>query len=263
MGLAGSAYGHCTGRPVSGNVLLDFPDDDPLLLVGRLCLAITISLAFPMLTIPARDILLRSSSCWTRTRLPREASPTTVDEMTNDGPYHPATITNPLNVDNADALTEAMLPPPRRDIESPSSTGCDGDANDKESYSLGARLLAAVLVFWSAAAVASCVSSIDVVWELLGSSLSILLSYLIPCGAYLLVAHQVLDGVGSAARAAAHDLSVRVRSKWLARILIAVFVPLMVVSTVNAVHNTFFDRHGADGTVPESNGTIAAATAAQ
>ena len=60
LGIAGSAYGACApGDSVHGNILLDFAEDDPLLLIGRLCLAVTIALAFPMLTIPARDILIR------------------------------------------------------------------------------------------------------------------------------------------------------------------------------------------------------------
>jgi hypothetical protein len=47
-----------TGR-VQGNILLDFDKDDLLLLVGRMCVAFTITFAFPMIVIPARDIILR------------------------------------------------------------------------------------------------------------------------------------------------------------------------------------------------------------
>jgi hypothetical protein len=63
MAFIGSAYGHCaaTGR-VQGNILLDFDKDDPLLLVGRMCMAFTITFAFPTVVIPARNIMLRSST---------------------------------------------------------------------------------------------------------------------------------------------------------------------------------------------------------
>lgn len=85
-----------------------------------------------------------------------------------------------------------------------------------------------MLVFWSAAAVASCVKSIDIVWDLLGSSLSMLMSYLIPCGSYIYLAK--------------HDPT-RTTS-WLslavAWLLLIVASPLMVVSSANAVYNTFF-----------------------
>ena len=87
------------------------------------------------------------------------------------------------------------------------------------------RLLVATVIFWTAGTVASCVESIDVVWDLLGSSLSILLSYLIPCGTYLAITK---DDPG-------HRLS-----KAMCWILIIIFVPLMVISTANAIQNTFF-----------------------
>jgi hypothetical protein len=94
MGLSGSAYGRCAAAMsmsnatiidgdelvsenctspaghthddagagaagLSGNILLDFPEDDPLLLVGRMCLAVTLALAFPMLTIPGTSGAVR------------------------------------------------------------------------------------------------------------------------------------------------------------------------------------------------------------
>jgi hypothetical protein len=66
VGMARSAFVAACGRPmnndpnksvpVQGNILLNFDPNDPLLLVGRLCLAATIALAFAVLTIQARDI---------------------------------------------------------------------------------------------------------------------------------------------------------------------------------------------------------------
>lgn len=61
IGFTDSLFVKCTSSgSVQGNILLDFNEDDPLLLLGRLCLAVTIALAFPMLIIPPRDILVRS-----------------------------------------------------------------------------------------------------------------------------------------------------------------------------------------------------------
>ena len=60
IGWAGSMYANCTpSGHVQGNILLDFPDGDDLLLIGRFCLACTIALAFPMMVLPARDICVR------------------------------------------------------------------------------------------------------------------------------------------------------------------------------------------------------------
>jgi hypothetical protein len=159
---------------------------------------------------------------------------------------------------------------------------------------------------WSGAAVASCVSSIDVVWDLLGSSLSILLSYLIPCGCYLALSsssrrrqtrrasssrqprrrrqhdpdesltaalledddegsvgvpvalpNNNMDRVGRSTAATTTHNEVtdtddnNIAATWriyqndtvprvCCYVIVLVFVPLMVLSTANAVYNTFF-----------------------
>eukprot|EP00934_Nitzschia_sp_Nitz4_P008951 Nitzschia sp. Nitz4//scaffold190_size42200//13381//14925//NITZ4_007390-RA/size42200-processed-gene-0.60-mRNA-1//1//CDS//3329540138//8941//frame0 len=199
MGFAGSAYGHCTATgKVQGNVLLDFDEDDPLLMVGRMCLALTITLAFPLLVIPARDILLRSVIL-PYMRSSSDASILSTEENANEQLQEPL-----LQLEEEESSTEEVSHP---------------------SFSL--RLATAVGVFWTAALVASLVASIDMVWDLLGSSLSILLSYLIPSGCYLVIHKDVND-------------SKTVWSKRLCYVLIGIFVPLMFLSTGNAVANTFF-----------------------
>lgn len=218
MGMAGSAYGHCTATGhVHGNILLDFDAHDPLLFVGRMCLALTITLAFPMLTIPGRDIVIRSMWQKQAGAEPTSALPRTSTE--HDDPLHEPLLDN----DHLDA------------VEGPESSSQDSHVDHVEA-SLGLRLGMAVLVLWSAAAVASCVQSIDVVWDLLGSSLSILLSYLIPCGAFLVIVATYVDEDDEEAG----DL---ISKRWSTRVswfLIVVFVPLMIVSTANAVIDTFF-----------------------
>lgn len=206
MGFAGSTYGHCTpSGKVQGNVLLDFDKNDSLLLVGRMCLAITITLAFPMLVIPARDILLRSVIL--RFIYPSSSggqpAPTDTDESTTQ-------------------LQEPLLADEERQMD---NTAADDMIIAAAPY--GLRLATSIGIFWTAGLVASCVTSIDIVWDLLGSSLSILLSYLIPAGCYLVVMKDVTD------------TTTRL-SKALCWGLILVFVPLMVISTGNAIVNTFF-----------------------
>lgn len=192
IGFSGSLYAACTpDGHITGNILLSFDESDPLLMVGRLCLALTVTLAFPMLTIPARDIVLRS---WKESAA-SESSPVAVEE--ND-------LEEPLLVEDS-SDDEQDAPPP-----------------------LLKRLLVAIVVLWSGTGVACCVSSIDVVWDLLGSSLSILLSFLIPCGSYLVLVRGD-DGNNNNNR----------YSRLVCWILLGIFVPLMFVSTGNAIVNTF------------------------
>lgn len=202
MGIAGSAYAPCaSSKDLHGNVLLDFNNDDPVVMVGRMCLALTITLAFPMLTIPARDIVLRTIC--TRRTAPPAAAALSLDEDIN--------FEEPL-LDDEEDIAEV--------------------AEYQKQYSFGLVLLASIAVFWSAALLASCVSSIDIVWELLGSSLSIFMSYLIPCGSYLVIIRM--------RQAFQTEVSWKDRmSVMFAWFLVLLFIPLMLLSSTNAVYKVF------------------------
>jgi amino acid permease len=251
MGLAGSVYATACAETVHGNILLDFPSTDPLLLTGRLCLAVTIALAFPVLTLPARDILLRIFS----TRADWFTRPSV---WSNGGSSTEATIvslTEPLLSDNPSEETTAPTAN-REGVEEtcvPSQLGRD-PVNDEEQRlgtdpalpeallstpSLAMRLLTSVAVLWTGTAVASCVSSIDIVWDLLGSSLSILLSFLIPSGCYLAMSRQASAAAGQSSTNTASSTSSTKDSItiWTCWLLILVFTPLMFISTANAIYN--------------------------
>jgi len=255
MGISGSAYSHCspTGT-LHGNVLLDFSDNDPLLLVGRMCLAFTITMAFPMLTIPARDIFIRSvlptfqrccrtglwSGIFGTTSVSGWSEPLLETTVSTIGVL--ATI-----MSDEEDVNEVTAP-------------ADGIWTPEQPASLRVRLVSAIIIFWTAAAVASCVASIDIVWDLLGSTLSILLSYLIPAGSYLVITRVnralgvcgsgglgggggnggVLEDEGETPMASTSTSWKEICSTALAWTLIVVFVPLMIVSTANAVYTTFF-----------------------
>jgi hypothetical protein len=231
-----------TENETKPDILLDFDKNDPLLMVGRMCLAVTITLAFPMLVIPGRDIVVRSLI------LPRLAvvSPAPVVTSLRDNGVGPGN----LDVDLREPLLEAEIcheeiPSTEVDsgpfiigsTDSTSSNGGDsgdGDSDSLSSVSFTVLLFTSVILFWSAAALASLVSSIDVVWDLLGSSLSILMSYLIPAGTYLVITKRIEPD--DEAQGGSHNKASRLAC-WL---LLGVSVPLMVVSTANAVYNTFF-----------------------
>jgi len=241
MGFAGSAYAHCTpSGKIHGNILLDFDKNDPLLMVGRMCLAVTITLAFPMLVIPGRDIVVRSLI------LPRLAvvssEPAPVGTSRHDNGVGPGNLDEDLREPLLEA-GECHEEVPSTEIDSgPAAIGSaddtssngDGDGDGLSSVSFTVLLFTSVILFWSAAALASLVSSIDVVWDLLGSSLSILMSYLIPAGTYLVITKRTEPN--DEAQGGSHDKASRLAC-WL---LLGVSVPLMVVSTANAVYNTFF-----------------------
>ena len=244
-------------------------------MVGRMCLAVTITLAFPMLVIPARDIILRSLILPKLQSTPTSTSPhSTTDNSSSTNVEEAVTFTNsPIMERSVDAeLQEPLLAPDELEAASnPSSqligTSVDADAdtdadtdvneallnrnadtrtlnsshhpagteastscdNNLDSAPTILLLLTSVVIFWSAGIVASVVKSIDIVWDLLGSSLSILLSYLIPAGTYLVINNNPHDNEQPNWRSRA--------SCWL---LLCIFIPLMIVSTGNAISNTFF-----------------------
>lgn len=126
-----------------------------------------------------------------------------------------------------------------------------------QQHSFAIRLGTAILVLWSAAALASSVKSIDVVWDLLGSSLSILLSYLIPCGCFIVIVGKLNDSEDieqdeedneeEGEEVSGIDAADSGSSQWKRKLslfiawgLVAAYVPLMVISTVNAFYDTFF-----------------------
>ena len=258
IGLTGSLYAKCTPtKEIQGNILLDFDEDDPLLLLGRLCLAMTITLAFPMLVIPARDILVRAMAgtrCGRRI-LAKGAQKSSLADV-SDVMFSDDEVSNGLTevhfehmeVAQTTHLEEPLLAMESRSIANAPDAMRDDldefDENRSTSRSSGGdctdsrllRIAAALSVFWSAALVACSVSSIDVVWDLLGSSFSIMMAFIIPCGAYLKLAgrkrffDQVSDGGASFRK--------WMVSRTVAWFMVMVFIPLMIISTANAVYNT-------------------------
>jgi len=210
LGVAGSAYGPCSNSGViHGNILLDFDDQDPLLLVGRMCLALTITLAFPMLTIPARDILIRS--------IPEELPPS---------------LSRIFHSGDVDPLEERLIDDPTED---------QPDRDLVSASTITSRLLLSVSVLWTATMVASCVESIENVWDLLGSSLSILMSYLIPCGSFLVIMKQREQVLSREDETPSLSQRMSIIAAWS---ILGVFMPMMFVSTGNAVHQVLFTHGG-------------------
>ena len=186
-------------------------------MVGRMCLAVTITLAFPMLVIPGRDIVVRSVLL--PRMKPQQTTATTTTTITAEGINTEDELAEPL-LENQHQDEEMMLP----------NNQDDGYDSSNHNISFGVLLSISVVIFWSAAALASLVSSIDVVWDLLGSSLSIIMSYIIPAGTYLAITNKNNE----------NESNNNTASRIACWVLLGGSVPLMVVSTANAMYNTFF-----------------------
>ncbi|KAL7464887.1 hypothetical protein ACHAXS_005221 [Conticribra weissflogii] len=252
-----------------GNILLDFDEDDPLLLLGRLCLAMTITFAFPMLVVPARDILVRSvidsragnrllktvSNCHRRLWFPFHSNAVQNDiptgqindqiesmEITRGSLDEPLLL---LENRSMGSSFQQVYPDEVEETLSLSSILHDNESRTPQLFHEKteklARIICALFVFWLSVSIACTVESIDVVWDLLGSSFSIMMAFLIPCGAYLKLGKK--KGFDSI-----HGSGLGFRrwmfSRAVASMMLFLFVPLMFLSTTNAVYNSFFSKSG-------------------
>ena len=198
---------------------MDFEDDDPLVLIARICLGITVICMYPMLVNPARNILIQLFS---------------KDEMED------STLTQPLLDEDKDEETTLF----ETDSDSAISSIISGSSSftlisDNSSFtlisddsstssreipdSLKLRIFCAILVLWNAAFIACFIQTLDVVWDFLGSSFSIIVGYLLPCGVYIYIRNEERGGLF-----------------WVAVLGVCIFTPMMVLCTVNSVYNSFF-----------------------
>ena len=226
---------------VSGNVLLNFSQNDNLITVGRCGLSCTITLAFPMLVIPCRDMLLRiiepmfsgteSDSSRGGANIDKEygrvsnASSSAFSEEAvikkrgcgSSETAPPSDMTNPLLQtgrecdDNDDGQLHKypsrskdydgegglQPPPPPPAGNNPSkhtfpplrplvaSSGGDGKSSSSKPLNTPLSVAVTLLVFYGGMLIACFIESVTVVWDILGSSISILIAFVIPAAAYL------------------------------------------------------------------------------
>jgi len=251
MGFIGSMYGNCaeSGR-VEGNVLLSFPEDDVLLILGRGCLTLTIAFALPVFVVPARDMFLRGVDAFCASR--REEVDD--DDHFVDNLVHSSSSSsterygNPLEgpVSRNRDLIEPLLASEEDDdeiceVHTQESPSCDG-----ESGSSRRRIIVSIAILWAAAAVACCVESIDTVWDVMGGSIQIIIGFIIPSASYLSFTQPNAASAESendeVHREDGHSPSnvSNTRDAWyrsIAWILLIVFVPVMFICTSNSVYN--------------------------
>ena len=278
VGVAGSAFGaRCTTTgQVQANILLDMAspllcsvDDEgencgsssapSLLFVCRVCMAITLTIAFPMVVIPARDMILRclcddgigflfpksrsgstaknntkSHGGWNQIIPQLEGEPflqieydwVTEEEeehvreqddelrtpllLSSSAPSSCCSLTDQsrelgknmdmdafsppagfwenteeqLRMEEGGHYTTRHVPTDKNHIMNNNNTN---NSKNQLPPPFWMRWVVATVLFWSAIGVASCVDSIDVVWDLLGSSFAILLSVLVPMSSFLIL----------------------------------------------------------------------------
>jgi amino acid permease len=168
-------YGACT-EPVAGNILNSFADDDQLVNVGKLGLAITIMLHLPMLVVPCRDTLGRIHRCL----FPLQ---TDVNQNTD---ISIASREQVIPVDDADdplaedQLTEAFVQISAFDTESDSASTCT-------VKQLSGDVWLTLTVMGLDIFLAFLITDVALVWDLLGSTVSIIIAYILPCSAYIII----------------------------------------------------------------------------
>ena len=203
LGFLGSLYNNCllsTSNKLQSNILKNFPDSDPIIFFGRVCLTLTIAFAFPVLVLPARNVILNTTNTTTEQQQLQQQQQ--VSSFVQD-----AAIQNDLH--------EKLLPP-----QATSTTTVKKDCIWK-------RRLISIAITWIATAIASCVSSIAVVWDFLGSSLSILLAFVLPCGSYLMLVSK-------------ENKTIYLRI--MSILIISLSIPIMIIGTSNAFYTTFIRK---------------------
>jgi amino acid permease len=231
LGVSGSMYGNCVeDGVVDGNILLSFGAHDKLLGIGRACLSLTIMCAFPILVVPCRDIVLRASLEMRACEMDRVE---TTDREANEDMYERT---------EENDLTEPLLSSTEQETENIMSHD-----DDKNIIGDHIRIISSVLILWLAAGLACFVTNIDIVWDILGGSFSLMMGFVIPSGSFLILQkkrqqsivqrddepnlEQLDSGNTNSAETTAHS-----RDEKIAIVIIMLIVPVMIILTSNVVY---------------------------
>lgn len=233
IGIFGSMFGAKCNTPnvniVSGNILLDFDDDDPVVTLGRICLGITITFAFPLQVLPARDTVVRLIQGIMDHRSATKKKLQSNNDNNND---HPQDLLEPLleesssendgiNINNHDEVFQHYLV----------MTQQQQQQQQVERNPL-LRKVVGVVLLWSAASIATHISSVAVVWDLLGSSLVMIIGFILPCFLYLRICCDE-DTPFSFWNSSSYK-------RMLAMGMIILYIPLMICCTINVIRMNFF-----------------------
>jgi hypothetical protein len=233
IGIFGSLFGAKCNTPnaniVSGNILLDFDDDDPVVTLGRICLGITITFAIPLQVIPARDTLVRLIQeivDHRSARRKKRQSNTNYSQNPQDllEPLleESSTENNGINISNSDEVFQRFLV----------MTQQQQHQQQMERNPL-LRKVVGVTLLWSAASIAAHISSVALVWDFLGSSLVIIIGFILPSILYL----RICCDEDASLLFWKSSFSCK---RLLAFIMIVLYTPLMICCTINVIRMNFF-----------------------
>jgi amino acid permease len=163
IGLTGYIYGACAGTLDYDNILNAFSSTDPLINAGRVGILFTIILSFPLLVIPCRDMLIAMSR-----DLPWEG----LGAEVNTAPQ-----SSLESVSEENSLSEPLMP--MGDPDEVSSETKDEPVSATTVFSLTAGILLA------STGLAFFVQYVTIIWDVLGSFSNMIVSFVIPCWAYL------------------------------------------------------------------------------
>eukprot|EP00752_Nemacystus_decipiens_P016510 g14758.t1 len=199
----GYTYGVCTGG-MSDNILNNFGVDDMLINTGRVGLAVTILVSFPLLTVPLVDTLVRAHKEITsedtrgKTPLLNLESPAGVWPPPRSGRDAPlsaelgAPLLNPAKYPaDLDSVSDDCLLDDinlqgslNGGLEPAASSGqSQGEAEVDISFKVRAWLTLAILS--SELLLAFKISMVTDVWGFLGSTANVVIAFTLPCAAYL------------------------------------------------------------------------------
>jgi len=238
VGMSGSIYGNCTpDGVVKGNVLLSFDKDDVLLVIGRLCLSLTITLAFPVLVVPCRDVTLRAFASY-------------FDKVD----YNESEVVDGSNdLDEPGVMQDELAEPLLGDDTLVDELGSAHSQSIVNVEKNARRIIVSIGIFWCGAAVACVVQNVDVVWEVLGSSLSLMMGFIIPASCFLVILRRVLTATLDSSRdeearifgdelqslpASLKDYITQTGTK-MASFLVVFFIGMMLLLSGNNFFNLF------------------------
>ena len=221
VGVSGSLYGSCVeSGQVEGNILLNFDDEhDELMRFGKACLTVTIALALPIMVIPCRDTLMRMTD-------DDEQDELNISELTKHDSVRKddETISTTSDVSCTNSNEPSLRVPLLDDSENPSTDESlmQIDLSRSSPITNNSRCMISLVIFWGAALLACVVESVDIVWEISGSTLVIMIGFIAPCVSFL--SHYANDD---------GDMKLKLRKIW-GKMIICLFIPIMVACSSNA-----------------------------
>ncbi|CAM9100653.1 unnamed protein product [Ectocarpus fasciculatus] len=242
----GYTYGVCTGG-VSDNILNNFGTDDTLMNVGRVGLAVTLLVSFPLLTVPLIGTLVRAqreliavdtrgkapllnletpgvTAVWPPPRSGRVGDPAELEAPL----LNPSTLPDDLDTASEDCFLDdaGILGSTNRGPELTAAAGRQADTEEEIPYKTRAWLTLAILS--SELVLAFNITMVTDVWGFLGSTANVMVAFTLPCAAYLKIRLHLPR------RREEHGGPLY--KKWVAGVLVTLSVLAAVVCTANNLY---------------------------